>query len=93
MVLIQDEGMGFQPSNSAVLAQLGLKAAALAFSILGLSQSCQLGLGLGLAQLRPWLLYAECIFFCPIFDYSASCTRSMYDINQSNAQPPHPHLQ
>jgi hypothetical protein len=56
--------------TSAVPAQLGLKAlalawpkAALAFSNPGPGQSHESQLGPGLAQPRPWLLYVKCIFF------------------------------
>ena len=58
-------------TRSAVPARLGLKAAALAWpkaalasSIHGPSQSRQPGLGLGLARLRPRLLYAKYVIFC-----------------------------
>ena len=50
--------------SSAVPARLGLKAAALASSIHGPSQSRQPGLGLGLAWLRLRLLYAKYVIFC-----------------------------
>ena len=66
--------------HSAVLAQLGLKAAALAwleaawaFSTHRLGQSHQPGPGLGLAQPRPWLLYVKCSNFA---HRSIGCTGS-----------------
>ena len=56
--------------TSAVLAQLGLKAmalawleAALAFSTHRPGQSRQPGPGSGLAWPRPWLLYVQCSIF------------------------------
>jgi len=47
---------------SAVPAWLGLKAPALAFLNARPSQSRQPGLGSGLAQPRPWLLYVKWFF-------------------------------